>query len=61
MVGSTTLAAVLRSEQWKPSLTAMGCELVLMRVWKSEETVASRHGSPTFLRFPVSLVDRIEC
>jgi len=43
-VGSTA-AAVTRSEQWKPLLTKMGWEDVEARVWKSLETVASRHGS----------------
>ena len=61
IVASTVPEDVMRSEQWNPSPIAMGCSDVLWRMWKSEETVASRHGSPTFLRFPVSLVDWIEC
>lgn len=45
-VASTAPFAVLRSEQWKPSPIAIGCVLVLFRMKKSDETVASRHGSP---------------
>ncbi len=45
-VESTVPEDVMRSEQWKPSPTAIGIEFVLWRVWKSEDTVASLHGSP---------------
>lgn len=44
MVGSTE-DLTIRSEQWNPFPTKMGCEGVERREWKSLETVASRHGS----------------
>ena len=49
-VASTVPAIVNRSEQWNASLTAIGIELVLWRWKKSDETVASRQGSPIFIK-----------
>lgn len=43
-VGST-LEFARRSLQCQPSPTMIGCSAVDCRLWKSEETVASRHGS----------------
>ena len=44
MVGSTD-DAIIKSEQWNPLPTKMGCVADDWRVWKSLETVASRQGS----------------
>ena len=49
-VASTVPAIVNRSEQWNASLTAIGIKSVLWRWKKSDETVASRQGSPIFIK-----------
>lgn len=49
IVGSTRPEEASRSEQWKPSLNAMGCWSVLRLVTNSDDTVASRHGSSEFI------------
>ena len=45
-VASAVPARVLRSEQWKPSLIAMGSHDVLGKYVPSADLVASRQGSP---------------
>lgn len=63
MVGSTE-DLTIRSEQWNPFPTKMGCEAVDPRLWKSLETVASRHGSSanmcSVIKLGVSKEDIIE-
>ena len=45
IVSSASAFVNVKSEQWKPSPSAIGCNAVLVKLVPSAEMVASRHGS----------------